>query len=437
MSSDAYNGFRIQKSPSISWTHPSVAPNVWMKEKILRPNDNFFSAKSNRTIRVYLPPEDIAVEKMALKLTCGIVTVGSTYQRLANFATSLFEEVRLRMNGFEHVTRNFNILSAFMMHLEIPHEVKETQMYDSMGWGPDHIRSIWGQTDQEYVIPLRWLNTESGVLPLGAFKMVGGVGENWLEFVIAEPTTVIETDGTNPDITIKNVQIIHEQIDSKDDWYRQALCSLIRENGGKWSFPAIKLYQNSVVSSVSELTIPHKENNLHSITTALTDISKRNDMTVSGKFENYPKDFGAGCIVRTYQTDIKGILYPPERCDASDQAVQSYLAYLKAFGFYDSALKRTKFAPPIGIDEFNGSPLDAFFFMHQDLHSIGVDYNRSIDSEFVINPFNLRDDTRPILFKVDMVNPPPPGLNIVAYHIARYHQIVQLSSSGQVNKILA
>lgn len=435
-----FANFETATTRALSWGKPQAPPEIMKVEKILRAQDNFYSAKSNRVIRIYLPREDICTEKAFLKLKFALKALlpglPGDYKRLANYSTSLFEEIRIRIGGFEHTVRDFNLLSAFWQTLEIPEEVKEKQLYDNMGWGPDHIRSIWGQTKQEVIIPLRWIGFERGVFPLDAIYQLSGPLDQYLELVIAEPSTVMETNGVNLDIEIDDLEFHYEQICSEGYSYRNMLMNEIRRNNGYWSFPTIKLYQTPIVSSVTDCNVPHKENNLHSITTVLCDVSKRNDPTVSGKFENYPKDFGAGCIVRSYQTDIKGRLYPLERVDASDQALQSYAAYLRSFGFHDIGMKFTKFPPPIGIDEFNGTVGDAFFFMHLDLHPLTNEYLDSIDAEMVVNKFSLRNENRAIIFKLDTVNAPPPGINLVAYHMVRYNQLMKVGSDGSFQKIL-
>jgi len=439
----AYSTFKVQQSDAVSWKTPVIGPAIHRTKKILRAQDNFYSAKSNRTIRINLPREDMGVEECFLKMA---VVVGATlpgtpgdYVRLANHSSSLVEEVRLRIGSFEHSIRNYNIMSNLFADIEIPHTVKETQMFDNYGYGPDFYRSAMsaGGQRQNLIIPIKWLGADKGILPLDAIYQLGGPVDQYLEIVIAEPTTCVETNGMDADIKIDQIEMHYDQITSVNNAFRDYTVAEIRSRNGSFSFPTVKLYQTPIVSSVTDCNIPHKENNLQSMTTVLTDMSSRNDMTVSNKFGNYPKDFGAGCVVRSYHTDLGGVLVPLERVDASDQAQHSYMDYCLSFGFASNTMKEVKHPAPISLLQFNGVTGNGKFFMHTDLHTLKTNLSKGVDAEYVVNPLNLRNETRSIIFKLDLTNAPPPAVNLVAYHICRYNQIVRVDpGSGHLVKHL-
>ena len=437
----AYSSFKVQPSDVVSWKAPVIGPAVFQNAKILRAQDNFYSAKSNRVIRINLPREDMCMEKawlsVSLQLAATLPGTPGDYLRLANFSTSFLEEVRIRIGGFEHSVRNYNILAAFFQDIEIPKEVKQQQLYDNFAWGPDHVRNVWAGSRQKIVIPLKWVMMDKGILPLDAIYQLSGPVDQYIELVIAEPTTCIETNGSNPDILIDQVELHYDQITSSGDAFRNKMKGDILSNSGFFSFPTVRLYQTPIVASVTDCNIPHKENNLHSITTVLTDLSKRNDMAVSSKFENYPKDFGGGCVVRSSQTDVGGHLFPMERNDASDQAQAHYQDYLQSFGFSSNTMKDIKFPSPISLAQFNGVAGLGKFFMHLDLHTSPTDLSKGVDNEMVVNPLNLRNETRSIIFKLDITNSPPDGTNLVAYHFIRYSQLARIDpSSGHIMKYM-
>lgn len=431
---DVYQFFKQHDQSHLIWKTPKVATAVVCQDRILRPQENSYQSDSNRVMRIQLPREDISAENAYLCVSVMVGATGATRKALANYSTSMFEEARIRIGTFEHSIRDYNICQNFFLEVETPHDVKERQLFDNFGWAPDFYRDIQYAGKQNVIVPLKWIGFDKGVLPLDAIYDLAGPQDQWIELVLAEPTTCVETDGINPTITIDSVEFHYEKISSKDDMFKRALVNSIRSGGGYFSFPTIVKHQNPIVGSISDLQIQFKGNNITDITHVLTDISKRNDVSVRGKFQNYPKDFGGGCVVRYYQMEVGGAWYPMERVDCSDQAQQSYMDYLRNFGFASNVMD-TRIGAPVSLLEFNGVTNSGLFFMNFNLSPLNTDHSSGIRHEDVVNPFNLRAETRSIIFKLDMTNPPPPGINLTAYHLIRYNQVVRITPGGSLEKV--
>lgn len=269
-----------------------------------------------------------------------------------------------------------------------------------------------------YCLPISLGFFGVGVIPYQAFKNQ----YHELEIFLAPANTFVETNGTNPIVTISNLDFHVEQISSWDGSYERSLNKLVDMGNFAIWFESNVTFLNNVINQQQDLVIAQRNESLNHISSFFTNLMNVTDTTVNDKFITFPKN-----AAFSFQLKINTKLWPEEEVECVNNANHAYMFYLQNAqqwkvngmpGYCYAWPQPSISVPNINIDAFNA----ADFFMVTDL--------RSTPYASLLNNLSTEVNSMDLIFKLKLSALPPPQTGI--YHVSNYNIVVNVLPSGKV-----
>lgn len=430
----------IAKLPIIvpqSLKFPSLSrnPNVTRREKVLRPRDNMNSSNGNNIIHFDLPAETMDLRTGFLLATLTITKTGGTYARLAQGSWCWIDYLRVCAGGgYDDRIQYYGRWYSMLWNTTISHDVQSTIGQDLLGLGSQATRNAYGADTNgtQYVIPVRCGILNQGFLPLKNLCTPTNGQSIFVEFVIDNPSNFIETDGTNPQITISNCRWSYEQLSGDVDRFTgrdifESAIAMEVATGLVLGYKHWSVYQQPVINSSNDIPINSKVSSLNAILTTIVDGSNLNNPAVNDKYTTWPKILSNGATYTTFQWQINNTWIPFEPVDCTGDAIRAYMHLLKFQGVWESKGIMV-FAGPVTLESFN----DDQFVIVGDFYSAGRNIWRLQEEEYQFNDLNIFTSQTYPLLRVEMSAPPPA--QTIAYNYVHHNVIVTVDSKGLLTK---
>jgi hypothetical protein len=290
----------------------------------IRSVEQSYVSNKNKLIRIQLPNDALYDTRGGyLKFDLEITTTGGTYKRLHNGSFTAFKRMRVMAGATEvEDVNDWNEIYSILYETGNPALVRNNVGTELFGFGTQVERNGWATAVKSYGCTLfsGFFNTE--LLPFECIN--SGIV---LELYLADGIEVVETDGTNPILTVSNVTFYMHRLDVDPSYYAN-IKSKVKANGLQIGFRTWeKNVQALTTGARSDLTLNQKSSSLNGILNVFMNSAEISDTTVNDKFLTWPVGPG-GVNLTSTQNQINGKMYPDEAIDTvSCQRIEPYLGY--------------------------------------------------------------------------------------------------------------
>jgi hypothetical protein len=428
----------VQTPPSLRFAQITRTPNVVRRGKILRPRDNVNSSNGNNIIHFDFPAETMDMREGFLIATITLTTTGGTYKRLAQGSWPWIDYIRVVCgNGYEDRLQFYGRFYSLLWNITVTAAVQSTLGQDVLGLGTQTTRNAFGasSTGTQYVIPIRCGLLNQGFLPLQNLCTPSNGQTMFVEIYIDNPANFIETDGSNPQISITNCRWEYDQLigDSMQMEGRAAdsfVASIQQRISAGTLYLGYKnwaVYQSPVINSSSDITITAKVSSLNAILTTVVDGSTLATTTVNDKYTTWPKVLGSANY-SNFQWQINNNWIPFEAIDCTGDALRAFMYLNKFNGVWDSK-GINYFAAAVSLDSFNSTQ----FVLVGDFFSAARNIWRVREQETEVNDLNMFTSGVYPLLRVELTAPPPAFT--IAFNFVFYNVLVAIAENGLMRKL--
>lgn len=407
-------------------------PPMRRDDKILRPQDNIYSTNSNNVVRFNFPKENCDFRTGFLAMNVKLDGIGGTYIRLPNGAWNIFDRARVVLGAYEEEIQYLNRLESLLYTTSLSHEVRESIGVDLLGEETPGQRNVYGASTDgtEYIIVIRAGILQSQILPLELLCTPENGQNMFVELTLANPLSCLETDKTNPQITLTNIRWNYFKVSSSDGVWESTIKSKISMGEFKFGYDCWSVYQNAVLNSANDLQIPWRGSALNGIITTIVDGLSLNNPLVDDKMFTWLKQLSNGAKPLQFTHNVNHEWIPQEQVVTDDNAYRAYMLYLNLRGLWDSRVKMLLPAP-IALDDFN----DKQFMIIGDFYPVAHDaVQMHAGNEVLFNPLSTVNQSHNTILRLTYDNPPPA--QTVAYHFIHHSVCVSVNSSGRLMKLL-
>jgi hypothetical protein len=369
-----------------------------------------YASNANGIVRFTIPNDAVLDFRHAFfRFDATISVTGGTYVRASQGIWSLFDRLRVKFTTAGEVedVRELNLAQSMFYEIRTEADVSGS-VGPVWGVGTPAERNAWA-AGRDYAMPIFSGFLASGVIPLKFIK-----DHMQIEFYVAKPSTCIETDGTDPVITIDNPQLIYDKL-HVDVAYEAALSSKIASSGLSIGFKTIEHYQNAISSAKTSSQINHRADSVDYLVHVLRTAADTNDLTVDDKFITYNKN-----LVTQYQAKINGEFHPEEPVVTTGNAVQSYCNMLKFQRKWVVQGLRED-APTISVSAYNNDR----FIMVNDV--------RAHTEEDLVNPRGTAKHSADMQFDLLASAAPASPLHLETF--VKYATVVVINKSGKIVRV--
>lgn len=356
----------------------------------IRAENQTYSSNNNRQIRIMFPNNTLYDTRYGfLTFDLSITTTGGTYKRMANGIFSAFDRLHIIYNSTEvDDLRDYNRIQNVIWYSSIDPDVTANiaQMpingtSGGMGLGTQAERNVVGSGTTSYACPLY-----SGILNTELLPVQDISGGMIIELYIGDPTSYVETDGTNPQVTISNVLFYVERLELDSD-YMSFIKGYIATNGLQMGFCTFERYINSLTTGAQQnLTINNKNSSVDSFYNLFLNSATISTTTVNDKFQIWTNPG-----LTQYNMLVNGTIYPDEPIDTlTNGAYQAFQIYCRNQGKWALNVM-IPLKPPIPFQFFNS---DSFLFI-VDMQPYPEDASQGL-----INPFTTLGNNATIILKL-------------------------------------
>jgi hypothetical protein len=376
----------------------------------IRSEQQTYSSNNNKLIRIILPNNAIYDTRSGyLTFTLNVSVTGGTYARVHTGVFSIFNRLRILASSTEvEDLRDYNRLYSALMEMLNPAQVITNVGHTQMGFGTQLERNA-KSPQSDYACPLFSGVLNNELLPFDNLK--SGVV---LELTLEDGSMCIETDGTNPIITISNILFHMERVEL-DPSYRSFLSSHVRSNGLQLGFHTWERYISALTTGTNQnILINHRSSSMNGILNFLIDSTQLNNTLVNDRFLNWlPLSLTQTSIL------INGTIFPDEPVDTV------FAGRYEAYQIYCRWVQKWKLnafmpiAPCLSQEAFATS---RFVFI-DDLEP----YPEEMD---LINPFTTLGNNSTILKKLNFSAPIGAGYQLDSW--VEYFRQVAIYTDGSV-----
>ena len=412
------NKFSVVIPKSIKFQQSKAALACRRSPQKLRAENTTYASNNNRQIKIKFPNSALLDTRYGyLSFDCAIAVTGGTYRRLAYGAYTPFDRLNLKVatadvEDIDNYNRCQSLLYETELIADITASFGSSSTIGGMGWGTTTERNALGLLTTSYCIPLYSgvLNTE-----LMPFQNVRNGME--LSLFIGDPTTFVETDGTNPIVTISNVVFHVERLDL-DEKYLQFISNYVAANGLQMGFHSLQRYSNTLGTGLQQsILLNSRQSSVSGFFNVFVDSTSLNTTTTNDKFITWlPQN-----LIR-YSMISNGRIYPDEEIDCVTnggfEAYQIYCRYLckwKLNGMIPEKL-------PIPFDYFR---VDRFIFI--------LDLEAYPEEEGLINPFTTLNNAASTVIKLTFTGSVAANLQLDTW--VKYFQQVTIYGDGSARVI--
>lgn len=402
----------------------SRTPNIVRESRLLRPQQNTYATNGDSCIRFVMPQQNSDWRASALRMDVTITTTGGTFKRLAQGGMmSGINRVRWYSGSVEETYEYYNRIQNLIYNSSVSPDVVASIGQDLLGYGTQADRNAQGaQASFKVTVPMGIGILAQGVLPLSI--LARGTDFNF-ELYLENPLWFVETDGTNPVVSITNIQWDYDYVYSCDGTYEASVASSVASGRIQFGYGTWACFQNPLLNTVNDIQIPWRGNALTKITSILVDQSTIANPLVNDKMTTWPKTLSNGASVVEFQIQLKdGLWLPvePIRCDGL--AERAYTQYLDSQGLW-SQDAITLCPAAIDITSFNNDQ----FLMVNNLNSLPVD---PLSKDFYFNNLSTLKQSQNTIFRLTLTAVPPN--QIVVYSFPYFGTLLDVSSSGRLTR---
>lgn len=417
----------------------SKAPAIQREPVILRPQNNQYSTDSDSVIRFLLPCENMDLRRSHFNFRVRIQTTGpTTYKRIAQGAFSLINRVRVVIGRSEQDYQYYNRSMAHLWNTGVDADVESSIGQDKMGFGTAADRNAEGADPNGtiYTIPIRCGLLSCDVLPLLSLagdsstakrRAVSQNQQAFVELTLEQGSQCIETDGTNPQFIVDDIQWNYIRLNS--DIYQDSVYNKIASGSVRLGYRHWDVYQNSVQSASTDVQLIWKGSSLNGIHNILVDGQSINNPLIDDKFITWKKTLSLTSTVTKFQHLINNNWFPQEAINCQGYADRAYQQYLGWEGLWDNRM-HMKFGAPIDVESFN----DDQFIMIMDLQSCPRSVWSILTQDNIFNDVSTQNNNTNIIFRLDLSGTPPPF--IVCYSFVCSNVVCQVGSDGTIYKLV-
>lgn len=396
---------------SMKWpTIKSGIPTDRSRYKLDAMQSNYRS-DGNKIIRFELPNVFFGdFSRSCLDINVRLIRTGGTYARLSQGASCLFERMLISTGIEIEDVRSYNLLASCLTQAMVEsdvHEVVGTALY---GWGTQTERNTWGSGVKQYLLMIYSTFLNTGLIPLGYIR-----DKVAIEFYIADPSSIIETDSVNPVIIeILDAELHYDRI-IPDDSYTKTVEATLSSGGLQLGGKIFEHYYNAINSNRATILINHRSDSLSSLVTLLRDDASVNDPLTNDKLINYFK-----YQMTQNQVKINSAFYPQEPIDTTGDAVEAYLAFLNFMGKW-SIHGTFKSPPMITGAMFN----DDKFIIINDLEQHPSDPS-------LINPIGTKQSSSTLFIDTQFAVAPPRTIRADTFVL--YYVMYTVTQEGRITR---
>jgi len=379
----------------------------------LRPEQNSYSTNSNQKIQIKIPNDciiDFRKAKWVFKIS--LAKTGGTYIRLAQGIQSIFERMRT-LSGSTQIfeIRNWNDLMSKEIFERIPPEVIDS-VGMCQGYGSQAERNAAGSAVTEYEMCFMDPLLGQQLVPLHKLK-----GLLQMELYLDNAQKFIETDGTNPILTLSDLELHCDRIELSSRYLAQ-VDQYIAANGFTCGFLTWERYDNSLISggTSQDLRINAKQASVNGIKNYFNAANTVSNTTVNDKFITWPKLdlFQTQLIINSKTRPDEPILADQAQGSNFWEIYSNWIGMARGDGFI-------KIPPPINEYDFNNS--DQFVQID--------DFEAYSEENELINPFTTIGNQTDILQKLVFSSAIPANYQRLSW--LQYYQKTQIYANGTVN----
>jgi hypothetical protein len=377
-----------------------------------------YASNNNKQVKIKLPNNALYDTRHGyLSFDCAIAVTGGTYRRLAYGAFSAFDRLNVKFGSGEvENISDYNRIQNLEWESGVIPDVTtafgSTNTLGCLGFGTASERNALGLLNAQYSMPIYSGVLNGALLP---FENIRSGME--ITFYIGDPTTFVETDGTNPIVTISNVKFHIERLELEQK-YLSFIANYIHKNGLQIGFHSMERYTNSLTTGTQQsLTIQNKSSSVSALMNLFVDSTTINSTTTNDKFLTWtPQN------LTSYSTLINGAIFPDEAIDCETNgawdAYQIYLRYCnkwKLNGMINSP-------PAIPFEYFK---VNRFLFI--------VDLEAYPETEGLINPFSTLGNNSTTILKLTFSSAVSAGLQCDTW--VRVFKQISIFSDGSTRVI--
>lgn len=377
-------------------------------------------------MRFVMPQQNSDWRTAALRMDVTITKTGGTYARLAQGGMmSGINRVRWFSGAVEETYEYYNRIVNLIYNSSVDPDVIASIGQDLLGYGTQADRNAQGAIAGATVTVATNIGILSqGVLPLAT--LARGTDFNF-EFYLENPLWFVETDGTNPIVTITNMQWDYEYVYSTDGTYEASTASAIASGRVQFGYPTYACFQNSILNTVNDIQIPWRGNALSSVQCIMVDQSTISNPAINDKFTTWYKAMpsGSGVSVVEYQIQLKdGLWLPvePIRCDG--EAPRAFTEYLKSRGWWSSSAI-SQYQSAIDSDSYNNDQ----FIMVSNLNAIPVE---AYAQDYYFNNLSTLKQSQNTIFRLTLSG--IPDAQMVLYSFVCFGTLLDVSPSGVLRR---
>lgn len=293
---------------------------------IIRAEQPQYASNNNKLIRIIFPNKYlIDTRKGYVTFDLSIAVTGGTYKRLNRGVFSVLNRLKVLAGASEiEDLRDYNRIYSALWEMKNSPDVS-SGIGQLAGFGTQAERNASGAILESYYCPLM-----SGVLNTELLPTENIAGGLVLELTLEDATACVETDGTNPIITISKVEFHMERLELDMD-YRNFIKNSVATNGMKIGFTTWDRIINALTTgSRSDLNFNIKNSSVYCVLNFLINSAQINDPTVNDRFLNWtPSPGGTQSIIQN-SLQINGTTFPDEPVDLlATHRIQPYQTYCR------------------------------------------------------------------------------------------------------------
>lgn len=382
----------------------------------IRADQTQYDTNTNRLIRIALPTgSNFDMRKAHLTFTLALAKTGGSYIRVHQHIFSIFNRLRVLYGSVAiEDNRDYNRRCHIVNQAENNRQAEWQTQGLSMGFGTQAQRNAWGAaTSTDYVCQLfsGIINTE--FLPFENFKKTF-----YLELYLEDPTVCLETDGTNPVITISNIMFNIEHLELQKN-FRESLASLVATKGLVIGWHNYERNTQALTTGQNQtINITQKHSSINGFMNIFVNSAAINDMTQNDRMLTWPS-----LSLSLAQLFINNKTFPDEPIDCVfSNSSFVYDDYLK---WIDS--KHTNYLLKMPV------PISQYEFVNSSKFLQIDNFEAFPGADDLINPMNNIDST--VNIQKRLTFPGSIASNYQYDTYIKYFTVVQLFTDGTVKEI--
>lgn len=403
---------------------PTAGLKVSRYPRLFQPIDQTYAFPvGNGIVRTRLPNDgayDFRRSMFLVDLTVSVTPAGvGPYLAFMNGAWNVFDRFRLLQQGNVIQERNDYAKCYNLVFLLQSDPTFISQIGPLLGIDILANRITNAATTSTYSIPIDTGILVSGIVPMNVLN-----GAIDTEFYMSRPSDCLDTNGTNGQITLSNIQWFVERVAGAE--YESRLMAMW-QSGIRIAFKEWLLFQNPILQVAQDLKIGIRRASVDYILSYFTnnDMLMNTDVVTTG-FPNRQWNWQKLNLLN-YQFRINGMVFPDQAVDCTNNALRAYHMLLNLTNSWE--LDGLSYdTPNISLDAFNGtdSTHGQFLTIGDFRSNPAIEYGK----QNVVNLFGTQAASQDPQLNVRLGTTPPTSTTM--FHFARYTVIATVKRDGSI-----